>query len=50
MGYGIGIGRLEEKGGWVLCFEGPSKDVVEDPGAGCEDLVGEPVGGFLING
>jgi len=41
---------LEEKCGWFFCFERPAKDVVEDPGAGGEDLVGEPVDGFLING
>jgi len=49
-GYGISIGRLEEKCGWFFCFERPTKEVFEDPGAGYEDLVGEPVGGFLING
>jgi len=48
-GYGISIGRLEEKCGWFFYFERPTKEVFEDPGAGCEDLVCEPVGGFEID-
>lgn len=49
MGYGVSTGRLEEKCGWVFCFESPAKDVFEDPGTGGKNLVSEPVGGFLVD-
>jgi len=49
VGYGVSTGRLEEKCGWVFCFESPAKDVFEDPGTGGKNLVSEPVGGFLVD-